>query len=121
LRRGPDFLDADRLTCVFTVATVKDANRVRSCQGRSESIEARRVPELGAPHDDWLGVSELDWEAALVWVDVRFEYAELRLIALVPKTRILYCVAFVDRGEVRRVISLRRANRREVKHYAQSI
>ena len=41
---------------------------------------------------------ELDWEAALVWVDDRFEY-----------------------GEVRRIISLRRANRREVKRYVQDI
>jgi len=28
--------------------------------------------------------------------------------------------AFVDRGAVRRVISLRRANRREVKHYVEN-
>ena len=64
---------------------------------------------------------ELDWEAALAWVADRFEYAELRMIALAPETGILYYVAFVDRGEVRRIISLRRANRREVKHYVQSI
>jgi uncharacterized protein len=64
---------------------------------------------------------ELDWEAALVWVDDRFEYAELRMIALAPKTDTLYYVAFVDRGEARRIISLRRANRREVKHYVESI
>ena len=63
----------------------------------------------------------LDWEAALVWFDDRFEYEELRMIALAPKTEILYYVAFVDRGEVRGIISLRRANRREVKHYVQSI
>lgn len=63
---------------------------------------------------------ELDWEAALVWVDERFEYKETRMIALAPKTEILYYVAFVDRGEVRRVISLRRANRREVKHYVEN-
>jgi uncharacterized DUF497 family protein len=63
---------------------------------------------------------ELDWEAALVWVDDRFEYNETRMIALAPKTGILYYVAFVDRGEVRRIISLRRANRREVKRYVQS-
>ena len=63
---------------------------------------------------------ELDWDAALVWVDGRFEYSETRMIALAPKTGILYYVAFVDRGEVRRIISLRRANRREVKHYVQS-
>ena len=64
---------------------------------------------------------ELDWDAALVWVDDRFENDEWRMIALAPKTGILYYVAFVDRGEVRRIISLRRANRREVKHYVQSI
>ena len=63
---------------------------------------------------------ELDWESALVWVDDRFEYNEIRMIALAPKTAILYYVAFVDRCEVRRVISLRRANRREVKHYVES-
>ena len=64
---------------------------------------------------------ELDWEAALVWVDDRFEYAELRMIALAPTTNILYYVAFVDRGTARRIISLRRANRREVKHYVESL
>ncbi len=60
---------------------------------------------------------ELDWEAALVWVDEHFEYKETRMIALAPKTEILYYVAFVNRGEVCRIISLRR----EVKHYVQSI
>jgi uncharacterized protein len=64
---------------------------------------------------------ELDWDAALVWVDDRFEYDELRMIALAPKTEILYYVAFLELGDVRRVISLRRANRREVKHYVEII
>ncbi|QBB69535.1 BrnT family toxin [Pseudolysobacter antarcticus] len=65
--------------------------------------------------------NELDWQAALVWIDDRFEYGELRMIALAPKTAILYYVAFVERGELRRIISLRRANRREVKHYVQTV
>jgi uncharacterized protein len=64
--------------------------------------------------------SALDWEAALVWIDDRFEYGEARMIALAPKTGVLYYVAFVERGEARRIISLRRANRREVKHYVES-
>ena len=75
-----------------------------------------------AKHGVSLSVAgELDWEAALVWMDDRFEYGETRMIALAPKTEILYYVAFVDRGEVRRVISLRRANRREVKHYVENL
>lgn len=64
---------------------------------------------------------ELDWDAAIVWIDDRFEYDELRIIALAPKTEILYYVAFVDRGDALRIISLRQANRHEVKHYVQSI
>jgi hypothetical protein len=43
---------------------------------------------------------ELNWEAALVWIDGRFEYGELRMIALAPKTGILYYLAFVDRGKM---------------------
>jgi len=64
--------------------------------------------------------AELDWDAALVWIDGRFEYGEVRMIALSPKTDTLYYVAFVDRGDVRRIISLRRATRREVKHYVEN-
>ena len=65
--------------------------------------------------------NELNWEATLVWIDDRFEYGELRMIALAPKTGILYYVAFVDRGKTRRIISLRQANRREVTHYVKNI
>ena len=62
----------------------------------------------------------LEWDSALVWVDERYEYGELRMIALAPETRVLFYVAFIDRGEVRRIMSLRRATRREVKHYVES-
>jgi uncharacterized protein len=64
--------------------------------------------------------AELEWVAALVWVDDRFEYGESRLVALAPMKGILYYVAFVDRGRIRRIMSLRRANRREVKHYVEA-
>ena len=63
---------------------------------------------------------ELEWDDALVWVDERIDYGELRMIALVPETATLYYVAFVERGEVRRIISLRRANRREVRYYVEN-
>lgn len=63
---------------------------------------------------------ELLWDEALVWVDGRFGYDELRMVGLVPKGDRLYYVGFVDRGEVRRPISLREAERREVKHYVKN-
>jgi uncharacterized protein len=62
----------------------------------------------------------LDWENALVWLDERFSYDEIRMVALSPSENKLYYVAFVDRGEVRRVISLRYATRSEVKKYVES-
>lgn len=65
--------------------------------------------------------ASLDWEAALLWIDDRQDYGENRVLALAPQTGVLFYVAFVERGEVRRIISLRRANRREVKRYVQAI
>ena len=64
--------------------------------------------------------ASLDWDAALVWIDDRFEYDELRMIALAPETNTLYYVAFVDRTEVRRIISVRRATRKEVVYYVEN-
>ena len=64
---------------------------------------------------------KLIWEEAYVWVDPRYAYDELRMIGLVPEGNTLYFVAFVDRGDVRRTISLRRAERREVKKYVENI
>jgi hypothetical protein len=63
---------------------------------------------------------KLAWDEALVWVDLRYQYNELRMVALAPKGNTLYYAAFVDRGDVRGVISLRRAERREVKHYVEN-
>lgn len=63
---------------------------------------------------------KLAWDEALVWVDERFEYDEIRMSGLVPAGNRLYFVAFVDRGDMRRIISLRYAERREVKHYVEN-
>ena len=65
--------------------------------------------------------AELSWDAALVWIDDRADYGEVRMVALAPLGDILCFVAFVDRQPARRIISLRRANRREVNHYAKAI
>lgn len=65
--------------------------------------------------------TELSWDAALVWLDDRADYGEVRMVALAPIGDILFVVAFVDRGSTRRIISLRRANRREVSHYVKAL
>ena len=62
----------------------------------------------------------LIWDDALVWIDNRYDYDEIRMVGLVPEGNRLYYVAFVDRGKTRRVISLRYAERREVKYYVKN-
>ncbi len=43
------------------------------------------------------------------------------MVALAPIRNTLFFIAFVDRETVQRIISLRKANRREVNHYVKAI
>ena len=66
----------------------------------------------------------LEWDAALLWPDQRRDYQEARMVGLVPVGARLFCVVFVDRPAdaptERRIISLRKANKREVQRYASN-
>lgn len=66
----------------------------------------------------------LEWDTAVMWSDKRREYGEPRMVGLVPINDRLFCVVFVDRPleqpTERRIISLRKANNREVKRYANN-
>lgn len=54
-----------------------------------------------------------------VVVDDRFDYGEIRRVAFgFIKERLFACV-YVERASARRIISLRKANRREVKRYGK--
>lgn len=64
--------------------------------------------------------ADIEWTDALVWDDERKDYGETRQCAIGYIGDRLYYVVFVDRGEVRRIISLRKANAREVKRYAEA-
>ena len=55
-----------------------------------------------------------------MWLDQRNEYGEARMIGLGYIGDRLFNVVFVDRNEERRIISLRKANPREVKRYAET-
>ena len=59
----------------------------------------------------------LEWDAALEWIDGRKNYGEERRIALVPMKQRLYCIVYVELKIGIRVISLRKANVREVEKY----
>jgi hypothetical protein len=61
--------------------------------------------------------ADLDWGAAVVWEDCRRDYGEVRYVALVPHGRRLVFVAYARRGGQMRIISLRKANLREIDRY----
>lgn len=63
----------------------------------------------------------LEWDWLLAAPDTRFDYGELRMIGYAPIGTRIFCVVFVDRGDERQIISLRKANNREVKRYANEI
>jgi uncharacterized DUF497 family protein len=64
--------------------------------------------------------NEFEWETALTWPDTRKNYGESRIGRLGYVGLRLYAMVFVDRAGERRVISLRKANRREVERYAET-
>jgi uncharacterized DUF497 family protein len=64
--------------------------------------------------------ADFEWDEALVWTDERKNYGEARVCAIGYIGNRLYYVVYVDRKEVRRIISLRKANSREVKRYAEA-
>ena len=59
----------------------------------------------------------LDWSTAKFEIDDRREYEEVRVVAYgLLENRLFVCV-FTDRDGKRRIISLRKANKREIKRY----
>ena len=62
----------------------------------------------------------LDWTKEVVWQDVRYSYDEVRMSGLVPLEGKVYAVVYVVRAEFTCMISLRKANKREAKHYEKN-
>jgi uncharacterized protein len=74
-----------------------------------------------AKHGVSLALTEqMEWDAAVVWPDARRVYDEPRQCGIGYIGLRLFFVAFVDRADGRRVISLRKANSREVNRYAKT-
>lgn len=63
--------------------------------------------------------AELDWSEVMAYVDARRDYSEVREIGFGLIGDRLYCVVFVQRGESFHIISLRKANNREQRIYAE--
>ena len=62
-------------------------------------------------------VAAFDFDTALIWIDSRFDYGEARYVALGLIDGRVHATVFTETATGIRVISLRKANQREVKRY----
>ena len=79
--------------------------------------EGKRLENL-AKHKgvDFFAMVDFDWDTAILDPSVRND--EQRTVALGFIGTRLFHVVFVERGNRKRIISLRKANRRELRRYA---
>jgi hypothetical protein len=74
----------------------------------------RNAAERGLPFEL---AAEFDFETALIWIDRRFSYSETRWVAIGSIGERLHVLCYAETEGGIRVISLRKANKREVRRY----
>lgn len=77
--------------------------------------EAKRRINLEKHKIDFAIAEDFDWETAFVGEDDRFDYGEVRFVAIGKIGDVAYTMIFTPRGDDVRIISLRRASREERK------
>ena len=83
--------------------------------------EAKREKTLVERGLDFADVAFADWTMALTAEDMRVSYPETRFVTMAPIADRLCVFAWCWRGASMRVISLRKANARERKRYAETL
>jgi uncharacterized protein len=79
--------------------------------------EAKRAANLAKHGFDFADVSRFDWGAAAIGRDLRFDYGEDRFTAYGVMDGTLMVIVFTRRALATRIVSLRRANRKERRIY----
>jgi uncharacterized protein len=79
---------------------------------------AKNIAERGLSFER---VADLDWDTAVIVVDTRRDYGEPRLRVMARLDGVLHAAVVTPRGRDLRVISFRRANKREVKLYGKKV
>ena len=73
--------------------------------------------ERGLPFDV---LEDFEWEAAVYYEDTRKEYGEIRFIAIGYLFGKIHHICFTIKPDSYRIISLRRANKKEIKYYEKA-
>jgi uncharacterized DUF497 family protein len=79
-----------------------------------EATRRSNVVKHGIDFDDAL---EFAWQDAVRFPDARRDYGESRFLALGTFRGRVHCVSYTMRDGVYRIISFRKANRREARRY----
>ena len=77
----------------------------------------KNVKERGLPFER---AADLDWDSAIIVPDDRNDYGEERLLAFARMQGRLHVVCFSIRDDTFRIISFRKANKREEKTCAET-
>ena len=88
---------------------------------RYEWDEAKRVENLERHGIDFYAIGRFDWDVAIIVTDNRRAYGEERLVAYAPMDGRVHVLVYTRRSEFRRLISFRKANRREQAAYSKAI
>ncbi len=80
--------------------------------------EVKRQANLAKHGVDFADMVAFEWDTAVI--DVDEDHAEPRWIAIGLIGALLYSVVFTERGDNIRIISLRKATRREARNYVES-
>ena len=63
----------------------------------------------------------LEWDLLIAEQDTRYDYDDIRMLGFAPMGRTVYCVVFTEEDDQYHIISLRKADKKEVRNYASQI
>ncbi|MBV5341799.1 MAG: BrnT family toxin [Deltaproteobacteria bacterium] len=82
--------------------------------------ESKRAANLAKHGVDFIEAEGFEWQKALESQDNRVDYGEDRWVALGCIGNRIYTLIYTRRGDMIRLISLRRANKREREYYEKT-
>jgi uncharacterized DUF497 family protein len=83
--------------------------------------EQKRAINFAKHGVDFVAAENFNWSLSLIELDSRYDYSEQRFNALAPIENRIYAMTFTWRGDKVRIISFRKANKREVNYYVNNI
>lgn len=82
-----------------------------------EWAEAKRLANLKKHGVDFADIRAFNWTEAHLSIDDRENYGEERFVALGPYRGQIHVVIYTERGARTRIISFRKADKKEVRRY----